>query len=215
MTATIYLVRHGETDDNAAGVPQGLRDVPLNARGRAQAEAVAQWFDGRSIAAVVSSPLSRTLDVARLIGAAHDLEVERDPRLVEFDQGDLDGMPIADVRERYPEFIEQWRTEDPTDLRMPGGETYGEVQRRMVAAIEEAAGRHADQSVVLVTHNLAIKSALVHAMGAPLTAFRRIRTDLAAISILQVNPGKWWRVSLMNEQCHLPGDEATAQASAS
>jgi broad specificity phosphatase PhoE len=202
--STVYLVRHGETDDNAAGVPQGLRDVPLNARGHAQAEAVAQWFDDRELATVVSSPLSRALDVARLIAAARDLEVETDPRLVEFDQGDLDGMPIPEVRERYPEFIERWRTEDPTDLRMPGGETYGEVQRRMVAAIEAAAGRHPEQSVALVTHNLAIKSALVHAMGAPLTAFRRIRTDLAAVSILEVNPGKWWRVRLMNEQCHLP-----------
>ena len=44
MVTTIYLVRHGETDANVQDVPQGLRDVPLNSRGRAQAEAVARWF---------------------------------------------------------------------------------------------------------------------------------------------------------------------------
>ena len=204
MVTTIYLVRQGETDDNARGVPQGLRDVPLNARGRAQAEAVARWFDGRELAAIVSSPLSRTLDVATALASGQGLEVRTDDRLVEFDQGDLDGLPIAEVRERYPDFIERWRSDDPTDLRMPGGETYGEVQRRMVDAIEAAAAAHLDEAVAIVSHNLAIKSVLCHAMEIPLAGFRRIRTDLAAVSILEVVPGRWWRVSLMNEQCHLP-----------
>lgn len=208
MPSTIYLVRHGETDDNVSGVPQGLRDVPPNARGREQALAVARWFDGRELAAIVSSPLVRTLEVARAIAAGRDLEVETDARLVEFDQGDLDGMPIAEIREQYPDFIQRWRDEDPTDLRMPGGETYGEVQARMVTAIEEAAAAHAGDSVAVVSHNLAIKSALCHALGVPLAGFRRLRTDLAAVSILEVEPGRWWRVSLMNEHCHIADEGA-------
>jgi broad specificity phosphatase PhoE len=208
MPATIYLVRHGETDDNVSGVPQGLRDVPLNALGRAQADAVARWFDGRTLDAVVSSPLSRTLDVARAIAARCQTELETDARLVEFDQGDLDGLPIAEVRERYPEFIARWRDEDPADLRMPGGETYGEVQARIVAAIEDASSLHAAESVAIVSHNLAIKSALCHALGVPLAAFRRIRVDLASVSMLEVDPGRWWRVSLLNERCHVADEGA-------
>ncbi len=206
MPATIYLVRHGETDDNVSGVPQGLRDVPPNARGREQAQAVARWFEGRDLAAVVSSPLTRTLEVARAIATGRDLEVQTDERLVEFDQGDLDGLPIAEIRDRYPDFIQRWRDEDPTDLRMPGGETYGEVQERMVGAIEDVAARHPDAAAAVVSHNLAIKSALCHALSVPLAGFRRIRTDLAAVSILEVEPGRWWRVSLMNERCHVAGE---------
>jgi len=208
MPATIYLVRHGETDDNVSGVPQGLRDVPPNERGREQAQAVARWFAPRQLAAITSSPLIRTLEVAQAIAAGREMDVETDARLVEFDQGDLDGMPIADIREQYPDFIKRWRDEDPTDLRMPGGETYGEVQVRMVAAIEDAAAQHSDAGVAIVSHNLAIKSALCHALGAPLGGFRRIRTDLAAVSILEVEPGRWWRVSLMNERCHVADEGA-------
>ena len=203
MVTTVYLVRHGETDDNARNVPQGLRDVPLNAHGHAQAAAVARWFQGRAITAIGSSPLSRALDVAEAIASGRGIEVQRDERLVEFDQGELDGMPLPEVRERFPEFIERWRTEDPVDLRMPGGETYGEVQRRVVDAIEAFAVSAADGAVVLVSHNLTIKAALCHALDVPLASFRRIRTDLAAVSRLEIEPGRWWRVSLMNEQCHI------------
>jgi broad specificity phosphatase PhoE len=206
MVTTIYLVRHGETDANVQGVPQGHRDVPLNSRGRIQAEAVARWFDDRDLTAVRSSPLSRALDVAKTITEEHDVPLTEDARLVEFDQGDLDGVPISEVRERYPEFIERWRTEDPTDLRMPGGETYREVQGRIVEAIEEAAGSHQRGAVALVSHNLTIKAALCHALGVPLAGFRRLRADLAAVSIVEVEPGRWWRVTLMNEQCHLPSE---------
>tara|TARA_Y100000588_G_scaffold227058_1_gene240867 strand:- start:2536 stop:3156 length:621 start_codon:yes stop_codon:yes gene_type:complete len=203
MAVTLYLVRHGETEDNALGIPQGLRDVPLNNRGRFQAEAVAGWFRSRDLTALISSPLLRTRDVARAIGAAKDIDVQEDIRLVEFDQGDLDGMPIPEARRRYPDFIERWRTEDPTDLRMPGGETYGEVQARMVEIIEEVAGKHPNGSVAMVTHNLAIKAALCHGFDVPLSVFRRIRIDLAAVSVVEVEPERRWRVSLMNERCHV------------
>ena len=57
MAVTLYLVRHGETEDNALGIPQGLRDVPLNNRGRFQAEAVAGWFRSRDLTALISSLL--------------------------------------------------------------------------------------------------------------------------------------------------------------
>jgi len=212
MATTVYLVRHGETDDNVSGVPQGLRDVPLNARGREQAQAVARWFEGRPLAAVIASPLSRSLDVAHAIAAVGAVTAETDERLVEFDQGDLDGMPIVEVRERYPEFIARWRDEDPTDLRMPGGETYGEVQARMVAAIEAAAAAYQDSAVALVSHNLAIKAALCHALGAPLAGFRKLRVDLASVSVLEVSPGRWWRVTLMNERCHMADEGAVWEA---
>ncbi len=207
MTTTLYLIRHGETDDNARGVSQGRRDVPLNARGRAQAAAVAAWFEGRPLTQVVSSPSSRARDVAAAIGAGRGLTVVEDERLVEFDQGELDGLPLDEMRERYPDFLEHWRNDDPTDLRMPGGETFGEVQLRMVEACEEIAAANLDGAVAVVSHNFALRAALCHALDVPLSNFRRFRTDLASVSVVTVEPGEWWRVEGLNEQCHIDGIE--------
>lgn len=203
MTVTLYLIRHGETDDNARGVSQGRRDVPLNARGRAQAAAVAAWFEGREVTQIVSSPASRARDVAEAIGAARGLTVAEDERLAEFDQGELDGLPLEEMRERYRDFLEQWRSDDPTDLRMPGGETFGEVQARVVAACEEIASANLDGAVAVVSHNFTLRAALCHALAVPLANFRRFRTDLASISTVTVEPGEWWRVEGLNEQCHV------------
>ena len=205
MTTTLYLIRHGETDDNARRVSQGRRDVPLNARGRAQAAAVATWFDGRLLTQVVSSPSSRARDVADAIGAGRGLTVDEDERLVEFDQGELDGLPLEEMRERYSDFLERWRNDDPTDLRMPGGETFGEVQRRMVEACEAIAAANLGGAAAVVSHNFALRAALCHALDVPLSNFRRLRTDLASVSVVTVEPGEWWRVEGLNEQCHIAG----------
>jgi len=206
MTATLYLVRHGETDDNAQGVSQGRRDVPLNERGRAQAAAVAAWFEGRALDAVVSSPASRARDVAEAIAAPRGLVGSEDERLHEFDQGELDGLALAEMRERYAEFLERWRSEDPTELRMPGGETFGEVQARVVGACEELAAANPEGAVAVVSHNFTLRAALCHAMGVPLANFRRFRTDLASVSVVTVEPGEWWRVEGLNEHCHVVGE---------
>jgi broad specificity phosphatase PhoE len=203
MTVTLYLIRHGETDDNAHGISQGRRDVPLNAAGRAQAAAVAAWFDGRSLTHVVSSPSSRAWDVAEKVGAVRGLTPVEDERIAELDQGELDGLPLEEMRTRYADFLDQWRNDDPADLRMPGGETFGEVQRRVVDACEEIAAANQDGAVAIVSHNFTLRAALCHALDVPISNFRRFRTDLASISIVTVEPGKWWRVEELNEQCHM------------
>lgn len=207
MTLRLLLLRHGETDDNAAGRAQGRRDVPLNARGRAQAAAVGESLRGATLAAVVSSTASRALDVAEAIAAHHDLPVETDERLTELDQGEFDGMLIADMRERHADFLRQWRDEDPADLRMPGGETMREAQTRMVAACTELVERYDGEEVVVVSHNLALRALLCHALGVPLAAFRRFHHDLVALSVVEARLDEPWSVVSLNERCRLPAEE--------
>ncbi len=207
MTLRLLLLRHGETDDNAGGRAQGRRDVPLNARGRAQAAAVGESLRGATLAAIVSSTASRALDVAEAIAAHHDLPVETDERLTELDQGEFDGMLIADMRERYADFLRQWRDGDPADLRMPGGETMREAQTRMVAACTELVRRYDGQEVVVVSHNLALRALLCHALGVPLEAFRRFNHDLAALAVVEARLDEPWSVVSLNERCRLPTEE--------
>lgn len=203
MTLRLLLVRHGETDANAAGRSQGHRDVPLNERGRVQARALATWLLAEPLVAVYSSDSSRSLDTARAIADPHGLEVAVDPRLRELDQGELDSLTAQEMREQHPDFLRVWRGDDPADLRIPGGETLRELQQRMVEAVEEIARSHPDASVVTVSHNLATRALLCHALHIPLASFRRIRHEVASLAEVEVRLDDWWTVVRMNEQCHL------------
>jgi len=207
MTLRLLLVRHGETDNNVSGRAQGRRDVPLNARGWAQAAALAESLSGVRLAAIVSSTSSRALDVAEAIAVHHNVPVEADERLTELDQGELDGMLIADMREQYADFLLRWRDEDPADLRMPGGETMREAQTRMVEACTELAARYEGKEVVVVSHNLALRALLCHALGVPLAAFRRFKHDLAALAVVEARLDEPWSVVSLNERCRLPSEE--------
>jgi len=202
VTTRLVLVRHGQTDGNASGRSQGRRDVPLNERGRKHARALAEALSTRALAAVVSSPASRCHDTARAIAEPHGLAVALDPRLVELDQGELDGLTGEEMRARFPGFLERWRAEDPSDLRMPGGETMREAQERMLAAAANLVRAHAGSEVAVVSHNLAIKALLCHALGAPLAGFRRLQLNVASISVVDVEPDGRWRVMSVNERCH-------------
>ena len=84
----------------------------------------------------------------------------------------------------------------------------------MLEALDEIAERHPDADVVVVSHNLALKSLLAHALGVPLAAQRRFQLDLASLSVVERRPGgdgaaggaARWSVAGLNERCHLPGE---------
>jgi probable phosphoglycerate mutase len=87
---TFYLVRHGESEGNAARVFTGQLDSPLTARGRRQAEAVAEELAKVNFDRIVSSDLSRTRDTAEVIakrqGRPHRDVVRRGPRPAELER---------------------------------------------------------------------------------------------------------------------------------
>jgi len=140
---TIFYIRHGETDWNVAGRLQGRRDVPLNARGRAQGmrcgEILRDLFarDACDPAGLdyVSSPLMRaceTMELARTaIGLAAD-GYQAEPRLAEIAFGEWEGFTITQLHQRDPQRIAQ-REHDKWHFVPPGGESYAMVARRMRA----------------------------------------------------------------------------------
>ncbi|MGE0226976.1 MAG: histidine phosphatase family protein [Dehalococcoidia bacterium] len=199
----LYLVRHGETDGNAAGRTQGRRDVPLNDTGRAQAAAVGAVVAALTPSAVYASPSSRARGTAHAIATPLGLDVIVDERLSEVDHGDLDGMTGEEMRERYAAFIASWREDSGVDVPIPGGESLRQAQGRMVAAAREIVDRHRGQDIAVVSHNLALRTLLCHALGVPLSAWRGFRVDLASLSVVEVRDGDRWAVVGLNERCHL------------
>ena len=139
----IYYIRHGETDWNVEGRLQGQKDIPLNARGRAQAahcgHVLRDVFAERGVDAAaldfVSSPLGRarqTMELARAGLGIGPRDYRVEPRLTEISFGQWEGFTIAQLRSRDPERI-ALREHDKWHFEAPGGESYQAVAGRMRA----------------------------------------------------------------------------------
>lgn len=184
----VLLARHGETDDNAASRFQGIRNPPLNARGRDQAAELAEALlvaarrdadlvaggaarpghegvDGPvlPIREIWASPYARAQETAEIIAGRLHLPIRTEPRIAESDVGDWSGLTYAEVHEQDPAAFTAWVEGDPRH-RFPGGESLLEVTSRVQAAIDEA--RTAAPTVLLVCHGGVIRSAL-RAAGYP------------------------------------------------
>ena len=104
---TLYLVRHGETVDNANQIMQGQTQGELNENGIRQALEVSEAWKDRPIDVVIASDLKRSIDTARIIAEPHGLEVITTPLLRERDWGGFTGRFIPDLKnEVWPDDIE-------------------------------------------------------------------------------------------------------------
>ena len=107
METTLFLVRHGETVDNARQIMQGQTQGELNERGKEQARQVARRLADETLDAVVASDLQRAVQTAEIIAAPHGLTVMTTPLLRERDWGSFTGRYIPDLRgETWPDDIE-------------------------------------------------------------------------------------------------------------
>jgi alpha-ribazole phosphatase len=163
-----YLVRHGQTDWNKEGRYQGQADTPLNAAGEEQARLLAGKFDGIQIDAVYSSDLQRARRTAEAIGQALQLPVQLDVRLREINHGVWEGMLFTDIMRQYAAEIKE-REMNPLEARAPGGESVLEVAERVLTAAESIAIMHPDETVILVSHGLALAVLACAGHGYPLT----------------------------------------------
>jgi broad specificity phosphatase PhoE len=162
----VYVARHGETDWNAEGRLQGHTDVPLNERGRAQARALAGAVAGEGIAALVASDLARAREtaeiVAELLGKAAPAI---DARWRERSFGVFEGRTKTELLASEPDAWRAWN--EDVRARPPGGESYEDLARRVVAAAEHAGATYArpGEPVLVVSHGAAIRALLLTAAG--------------------------------------------------
>lgn len=157
----LYLIRHGETNSNVQGLLHGVTDVPLNPKGREQAQLIARRLSElRHLNRIVASPLQRAYHTAQAIAAATSLPLEVHDGLKEMNFGDAEGEPFEKVGERFPEI--SYRFLDPADLeaRYPNGESRREFFARVETTIDEIATRYLGEDIVVVSHGGFIAAAL-------------------------------------------------------
>jgi len=182
----LLLVRHGQTPTTGATLPGRAKGLHLAEAGIAQAGEVATRIAGLAkVDAVYASPLERTRETAKPIALARGLKVVPERGLLECDFGEWTGARLADLRKK-PE----WQTVQryPSGFRFPGGESFSEMQQRMVTTLERLAARHRGGTVVAVSHADPIKAAVAHALGTHLDLFQRIVVSPCSVSAILLTP---------------------------
>ena len=185
---SILLIRHGENDFVGKRLAGHLPGVHLNEKGRKQAELVAGALRDAPIKAIYSSPLERAVETAEPLAAALNLPVTIHPGLTELDFGTWQGKTMRQMHR-----MKAWKTvmEKASEMRFPQGESYGEVQARMVKAIEEIKStREKNDLVACFSHCDSIRLLLAHYLDMPLDEFHRLNIDTASISLLYVGEGR-------------------------
>jgi broad specificity phosphatase PhoE len=144
----LWLMRHGETEWSLSGAHTSRTDLPLTAEGERRAAAVGQLLRGRRFALVLSSPMRRALDTARLAG--YQAEPTNDLR--EWDYGSYEGRTTADIQKEAPNWT-IW-TSNPL-----GGETIAQVSARADQVIARAVSVGGDVALFGHGHMLRVLAA--------------------------------------------------------
>jgi probable phosphoglycerate mutase len=197
----LCIVRHGETDWNAAKRLQGQVDIPLNDVGQAQAAATAAGLAGQRFDAIYSSDLLRAWQTAQPIAAVLGLGVNAAPGLRERHYGRMQGLTSADARQRFPDLSAAYAARDPQhDLE--GGETLARFAERVARTIADLAAAHAGQTLLLVAHGGVLDIVYRIAAACELTVPRDFPIPNAGVNWIEYRDGTW-RVLAWGEKGHL------------
>lgn len=183
----ILMARHGLTPSTGKVLPGRTPGLHLSEKGLAQAEQLAERFRGLAVDALYTSPLERTRETAEPIAKATGLDAEVESDLLECDFGEWTGEKLKHVAK-----LPEWGTvqNTPSVFRFPDGESFAEMQYRMIEGTQRIRDRHPGQTVVCFSHADPIKALLNHALGSHLDHFQRISVDPCSVSAISYLPGQ-------------------------
>ena len=180
---TTVLLRHGQTALSAERRFAGSGDIDMTELGEQQAKAVAQRLARRAgdapIAAIVTSPLRRARRTAEEVAHATGAPLRVEAELRETDFGAWEGLTFAEAGEKWQAEMKAWLAD--ADVAPPGGESFAEVDRRVMAALERLVARYAGTTVLVVSHVTPIKMLVRRALLAPVAALYRMHLDVASL----------------------------------
>lgn len=183
MHTRLYLVRHGETIWNKEMRYQGHSDVSLTEEGREQARLLAKKLVQEDIEAFYASDLSRAFETAQILAKPHKKEIFTSSEFRETKFGDWEGLKYTEIQKQYPVDWSNW-TQDPYNMRIPGGESLADVVFRVSEGIGRLIQHHKDQNILLVAHGGVNRVILALALNMDVSHYWRIRQDNTALNII-------------------------------
>jgi len=203
----LFLIRHGETEWNVERRMQGNTDIPLNARGRAQAELLAMRIAANGCLDVLySSTLQRARVTAEAIARVCALTPIWDERLIEKGMGELEGLTLAEFEQRYPDLYRA-RMTSTEHVALPGEESPAQLYERVQAFLDDVCQRHTKGTRIgIVSHGGTLSMILSILLGVNIWRRSPFWMDNASVSVVDLS-GPCARVRLLNDTCHLAEDE--------
>lgn len=175
---TLLLLRHGRTELNADERLQGTLDPELDEAGVRQAELAGAFIRQRySVDHVITSPLVRARQTAEVAGFGS--AAETDQRFAEVAYGEYEGAPVGDLARGL---ISNWSRD--IEYAPPGGESMGSLVRRVSQACQDLVAARAGETVLVVSHQMPIKAAVIWGVGGPPQQILRYHMHYASVSVV-------------------------------
>ena len=187
-TTRLFLIRHGETEENRRGILVGGTDVPLSEVGRAQALALAPLARSLSVDAIFASPLQRAVETA-LLAFGVQARIVTDSSLKEVNFGAWEGLYFAEIQGRWPELWQSW-LDDWVNTKIPEAEDFRAFTQRLIGFCDEVVRAHPGGRLAIVAHGGCIRAILGHYLAASAGAgFWKFKVENATISELEFAAG--------------------------
>jgi broad specificity phosphatase PhoE len=176
-----YLVRHASCGGLGEKLWGRTEGVCLNEHGKAEARQLAEQFRDVKLDAIYSSPLERTLETAEAIARVAKLEVTQSPAFNEINFGGWTGKTFAQLADD-----EQWQrfNSERSVTTIPGGESFLDVQGRVVAELNRLSIQHPEQRVAIVSHADVIKAAIGYAKDTSIDLLQGVEIAPCSVTIL-------------------------------
>jgi broad specificity phosphatase PhoE len=197
MTTKVYLMRHGEVTNGGEKRYNGHIDIDITQNGVDQMHRLAGLLAGKSISAVYSSDLIRSVKGAEIIANRIGIPFTPLRELRERSVGAWEGLTVAEIKERFPAEYALWRT-DLLNYRPPGGEGLLDLQGRILPVFKRLVAAHPEEELAMLLHGGVNRVILADTLGMPPLNLFAIDQDYGALNIIEYYGDNRAVVKLLN-----------------
>jgi broad specificity phosphatase PhoE len=205
QSTKVLLIRHGQSEGNAAGRFGGHTNTPLSPRGRKQSIATAQALTSESLSAIYSSDLPRAMQTAEPLAKLTRIEIQPTDAFRERSVGVMEGLTFEEAAEKHPDQYAALLRRDFEHV-LAGGESYRQLLDRAARKLDEAIETHKGGRIAVFSHTGTICILALHLMGAldaPELKAVWIASSNCGISRFDLREDGFLRVLTVNDTRHL------------
>jgi alpha-ribazole phosphatase len=183
LPTRLYLVRHGELFTSKEWRYVGQMDVELNDEGKQQIKKLSRRLSPEQIEMIFSSDLTRTIESAKIIGNKLAIINEPISEFREIDLGVWEGHTLEEIEERFPEDLLK-RSEDIKDFRVENGESFSDVNKRVIPKIMDVIEDNVGKRILVVAHGGVNRIIIADALGLSINNIPRLEQNYACLNII-------------------------------